>query len=99
MTFANAYGETLTKYLVRRASMIYHKVRTRGALQVRWDPHGRRGHPSLVTYPFPTPAKHGHGVRGQFIAAYTPDVRINWIRRDLLDFAASLGETTIAQQD
>lgn len=88
MTFANAYGETLSQYLSRRAAMVWRKLQSDGPLQVRWE------HDVLVTAPFPAPETHKHGVFGALIGVYTPSARLEWIESDFIAFGKSLSATS-----
>ncbi len=94
MTFTNAYGETLTEYIQRRAAMIHRKLQTGVNLQVRWDPVGRWGQPALLTYIYPRPKRRGHEEQGEFVGAYTSAAKLEWIEEDLLTFAYAVGATT-----
>lgn len=94
MTFANAYGETLSQYLVRRAGMVWRKLQTDGPLQVRWEFDHKRGHEALITAPFPAPPAHKRGVCGILVAVYTPSARLEWIESDFVAFGKSLGATS-----
>ena len=88
MNFTNAYGETLTDYLKRRAAMVWRKLQTDGTLQVRWE------HDVIVTAPFPAPPTHRRGIFGPLVAVYTPAARLEWIESDFLAFGKSLSATS-----
>lgn len=88
MTFENAYGETLSQYLARRAAMVWRRLQSEGTLQVRWE------HGAVSAAPFPAPKSRKHGALGTLIGVYTPDARPEWIEADFLEFGESLGATS-----
>lgn len=91
MDSLTAYGWTPEQYFKRRAWLIHRKVQEGATLQVRWHSN------AMFTYPYPPRLKHGHGVRGTFVAIYGPGAQREWIESDLLAFWQSLGATTSSE--
>ena len=61
----------------KKALHIFEKVKRCGPQQVRWL-HG------VYVLTFRYPAPKGYGVRGELIAIYTADTKLEWIEADLV---------------